>query len=564
MTVDQTNASGRHKHTSDRLNTPSIEQDAFRIGQKGNYATKAHWFEFPSDDRNVLEIWTYTDHLSYSPGDVVDFRVYCSGKEFSLEIARDGHVVEILHAVEGLRGAMPTTPANVYESGADWPVAYSWRIPSNQRSGPCVVTSRTRSDAGEVREQHHLFVIRPSASQPASSKLLMLFCTSTWLAYNEWGGANSYQGIAGADGKSFSPRIAINRPWARGFARLPEGAPHAAYEQEVPPGWAVEIPFFNWSLGMGYSKWYVGGSYAEYDRLFLCWAEKEGYELDYMTQHDLHFGNVDISKYRGIVIAGHDEYWSTEMRDALDRYVDTGGRVGRFGGNFFWQIRLEDGGRTQVTYKASAHDKDPVRSDPDNRHRLTTIWEDKVLSRPGALTMGLNGSRGLYARMGGMAPRHSGGFTVYRPEHWIFSGTDLYYGDVFGSEAGIFGFEVDGLSYTFRDGLPYPTGEDGAPADKIEILAMPPAVLEEEDHGNPLSNVWWRDEDAPVVARAVYGNTTPETMRKVRYGSGMVVSYKRGRGEVLNAGSCLWSLGLKRRDFFTERITHNVLTRFSE
>ena len=86
----------------------------------------------------------------------------------------------------------------------------------------------------------------------------------------------------------------------------------------------------------------------------------------------------------------------------------------------------------------------------------------------------------------------------------------------------------------------------------------------EEDHGNPLSNVWWLDEDARIVAKALYGDDGPENIRKVRYSSGMVVHYRRGKGEVVNAGSCLWSLGLKRRDAFTERITHNILTRFSE
>ena len=100
-------------------------------------------------------------------------------------------------------------------------------------------------------------------------------------------------------------------------------------------------------MGNGYSKWYVGGSYAEYDSLLVKWAEKEGYRLDYMTQHDLHFGTVNLDDYRAVVIAGHDEYWSTPMRDAIDAYVDRGGRVARFGGNFFWQIRLEEEGNTR-------------------------------------------------------------------------------------------------------------------------------------------------------------------------------------------------------------------------
>ena len=546
------------------ITAPSLERYGFRIGQSGNYATDSHWYEFPSNDPDILEVWTYTDRISYSPGDEVNFHVYASAETFSLAIDRDGYASEKVYEVSGLPGAIPVTPDNAYAVGAGWPVAHTWKIPKGQRSGPYVVTSRVENGTGGVREHHHIFIIRPAGNNGSEAKLLMLFATSTWIAYNEWGGANFYQGIAGEDQRSFSPKLSTQRPWHRGCVRLPEGAPHASHEREIPPNWAVDIPFFSWAMGNGYSKWYVGGSYAEYDSLLVKWAEKEGYRLDYMTQHDLHFGTVNLDDYSSVVIAGHDEYWSTAMRDAIDAYVDKGGRLARFGGNFFWQIRLEEEGNTQVSYKFLAHEQDPVRNDPEKKHLLTCVWDDRVLGRPGVLTMGLNGTRGLYARMGAMAPRHSGGFTVYRPNHWVFAGSDLYYGDVFGADAGIFGFEVDGLSYTFKEGLPYPTGEDGAPVDKIEILAMAPAVTQEEDHGNPLSKVWWLNDDASIVAKALYGDDSPENLRKVRYSSGMVVHYLRGKGEVVNAGSCLWSLGLKRRDAFTERITHNILKRFSD
>lgn len=545
------------------LAVPTLEGYGFRLGGRVELGIDSHWFEFPSNDAAKLEIWSYTDRLSYAPGDLVEFRTYCSGETFSLTVVRDGPVEEVVHTVEGLKGVMPPTPDDAYASGAGWPISYSWALPETLRSGPYVAISRTCSASGEVREQHHIFVVKPAASQPAGD-FLLIFSTSTWIAYNEWGGANHYQGIAGVSGREFSPRLSIRRPWARGFVRLPKGAPHAAHDRPVPPGWAAQVPFFNWSMGQGYSKWYVGGSYAEYDRPFVQWIEREGYKVDYATQHDLHYSPEILDRYHTVLLNGHDEYWSAEMRDAIDAHLDRGGRVARFGGNFFWQVRLEGEHQDQISYKIFAHDRDPVRNDPEQKHKLTTIWEDRELGRPGVLTLGLNGSRGLYARMGAMAPRHSGGFTVYRPRHWSLEGTDLYYGDVFGSEAGIFGFEVDGLAYTFRDGLPYPTGEDGAPVDSIEIIAMAPAVLREEDHGNPLSRVWWADEDAAVVARCVYGEVTPETLEKVQYGSGMVVSYKRGAGEVFNAGSVIWAFGLEKRDFFTEQITRNVLNRFRD
>jgi hypothetical protein len=43
----------------------------------------------------------------------------------------------------------------------------------------------------------------------------------------------------------------------------------------------------------------------------------------------------------------------------------------------------------------------------------------------------------------------------------------------------------------------------------------------------------------------------------------MMAGFTRGRGAVFNAASCEWVSGLIHRDVFTERITRNVLERFT-
>jgi hypothetical protein len=43
----------------------------------------------------------------------------------------------------------------------------------------------------------------------------------------------------------------------------------------------------------------------------------------------------------------------------------------------------------------------------------------------------------------------------------------------------------------------------------------------------------------------------------------MMVHMTRGKGEVLTAATCEWVMGLKRGDPFTQRITRNVLDRFT-
>ena len=133
---------------------------------------------------------------------------------------------------------------------------------------------------------------------------------------------------------------------------------------------------------------------------------------------------------------------------------------------------------------------------------------------------------------------------------------------MFGAEAQIFAYEVDGVDYTFQAGLPYPTGKDGTPAE-VEILAMTPAVMAE----GPFSGYGYRTyvgvHDWFEKAQMIHGEVTEETKAKTRYGAGMMVSMRRGKGEVVTAATCEWVMGLKRNCFYTQQITRNVLDRFT-
>ena len=248
------------------------------------------------------------------------------------------------------------------------------------------------------------------------------------------------------------------------------------------------------------------------------------------------------------------------MRLAVEAYVERGGHLARFGANFTWQVRLEAKGERQVCYKSAAHLTDPIRATGDDS-RLTSAWEDRHVRWPGATTVGVNGLGGTYANWGRFTPRGSRGFTVYRPEHWAFAGTDLSYGDVFGAEARIFGYEVDGVDYTFRGGLPFPTGADGTP-DTVEIIAMTPAVMAEAPLESYALRAYVGAHDWYEKAEMVHGVADEKTLAASYHGSGMMVSMPRGAGEVLTAASCEWVMGLKHNCLYTQQITRNVLDRF--
>lgn len=93
-------------------------------------------------------------------------------------------------------------------------------------------------------------------------------------------------------------------------------------------------PYMEWTYAYGYFKKYASTGWASYERHFARWAEAEGYDIDFATLHDLD-GDVELlNRYHCTIFVGHDEYWSSRMRDAVDSFVDTGGRVARFAGNF--------------------------------------------------------------------------------------------------------------------------------------------------------------------------------------------------------------------------------------
>jgi hypothetical protein len=56
------------------------------------------------------------------------------------------------------------------------------------------------------------------------------------------------------------------------------------------------------------------------------------------------------------------------------------------------------------------------------------------------------------------------------------------------------------------------------------------------------------------------GSTERSALARYRYGAGMLVSMRKGRGEIITAGS--WVMGLARNDPATQQITRNVLDRF--
>ena len=539
---------------------------ALHRGQ-GFDATLPHFYEAPMDDPDYLEVWCYTDDLSYEAGETVNFHISTTAKHLSFQIIRDGGELLKVHAADSIEGQHHNTPEDFYEKGCDWPVGYQWTIPDDCSSGFYLVLCTVQNDRGEVREHEAGFFVRPKVGKP-TAKILMIAATSTWIAYNDWGGTSSYAGHCEGylDGKS--PILSIHRPWAKGFLSLPPNAPRKPHEYKARAGDIPRYPPMEFAYTRGYSKYYANAWWATYEGPFAKWLEENGYSIDYATQHDLHYRPELLKDYPCVLMVGHDEYWTREMRLAIDNYVEQGGHFARFGGNFCWQIRLEDKGQSQVCYKDSALEKDPVVN-TDQHHLTTTVWEhpDTRIRWDGAETVGLNALQGIYANVGGIGPRQGGSFTVYRPEHWALEGTDLCYGDQFGGQAMIFGYELDGLDYEIKQGIPEPTYQDGA-LPNTDIIAIGLAGNYEPDRKHKGTVLYYAalsgGEGIHDLAVIRYGESTEANRSAAMRGNGMLISAQKGKGHIVNAGTCEWVAGLIRNDADTQIITRNVLDRFTQ
>ncbi len=529
------------------------------------------WPERPATaDPTRHQVWAYCDRLSYAPGETVRVHVSTTAPRFDLELTRDTAKPEIVLVREGLSARAAETPEDCSAQGCNWPAAFDFKVPEDWPSAAYRLTTRVGASGNQgANEHHHLFIVRPSLQRknPARNptrerRLLLVAATATWTAYNDWGGSNHYEGITGPNQDQFSPVLSIHRPLAKGFVVLPINAPRIALTEPPEPMAPPRYPHMEWAYRHGYSKKYASAGWASYDRHFAHWAERQGYALDICAQTDLHFDPDLLQRHACGAFIGHCEYWSWEMRDAVDAYVERGGRVARFAGNFCWQIRLEDEGRRQVCYKYRAPQEDPYYG-TDRQRFVTNLWEAPEIGRPGAATFGLNTTNGIYVGWGGAAPRGSGGFPIYRPDHWAFKGTGLHYGDVLGAQAKIFGYEVDGLDYEMRNGQPYPTASSGAPA-VTQILAMGQASLVEEGESVDPDDAFIAHLDVVFLARTLLGSDNAEAVERIKRTNGMMVNFARGKGEVFHAGSCEWVAGLLRRDAMVERVTKNVIDKYLE
>lgn len=369
-----------------------------------------------ADDSNV-QIKGYTDQPSVAHGEPLIFRVSSGAppRSFDVQIYRmgwygglGGRLVSSLTSIAG--SIQP--PCSVYSDTqtnlstvtgrieCHWTPSFSITIPSNWTTG-IYLAKLTRSDGYQTRIP---FAVR---DEGRAADFLYQQPVTTYQAYN-----NFPRGGSPSIGKS--------------FYRSNSDGPTTILGTDA----AVEVSFDRPYKDDGASDYFA----FEHDA--LVWLEREGYDISYTTNLDLHRNPERALAFKALISGGHDEYWTRSNYDAFERARDAGVHLFFLGSNAaFGQVRLEasSGGtqdRTLVYYRTSGLDPEP---DP----ALETIqW--RFLGRAEQELYGIQ-----YKTCCAVDASGENLYSDWRPVnlgHWAFSGT----GFTIGSRVlDILGYEID-------------------------------------------------------------------------------------------------------------------------
>jgi len=291
-------------------------------------------------------------------------------------------------SVAGVARPVPAPAASTGKVDAGWPVTDTFTVPADWSSGYYVAKLLLTSGPNANKGNLVPFIVR--ARPGDRSAILVQASAATWQAYNGWGGKNLYP--KGSTGGVPATHVSFNRPYAR--------------------------------VGVG------GQSLFDFEIQLARFLEREGYDVAYTTDVDVARDPSSLLGHELDIVAGHDEYWPREQRDAYEAARDAGVNLAFMGSNIgFWQIRYADDHRTIVGYKD--HARDPFA----DRTQETVRFRDLDRPRPECELLGVQGHGGLSSALIDYTVQ---GASLGHP--W-FRGTGFAAGD----RIGLVGYEWDGV-----------------------------------------------------------------------------------------------------------------------
>ena len=215
-----------------------------------------------------------------------------------------------------------------------WDVTHRVGIPPTAKPG--IYAGRFAFRRQGKRLQYDVtFLVRRAANRP-KAPILVLCSTNTWQAYSATPfAANSSERFWETTGQDNAHPQA---PAYCCYRNHEQGQPTYAIGMKAPwPAAGPEVIFSDRKLN--YSHLTRGELFAH------RWLERNGYEYDVASDHDLHRTPEVLSGYKVLVINGHSEYWSEEAYRGVDSFLAGGGAVIVMSGNtMFWRVSYDADG----------------------------------------------------------------------------------------------------------------------------------------------------------------------------------------------------------------------------
>jgi len=331
---------------------------------------------------------------SVVPGEAIDFHL--SGDSpglhtFTVERIGNGNN-PVSQTITATVRNQPIPAINPWE-GFDWPVTATFKVPPTWPQG----LYRLADGSRDV----FTFVVRPE-ERGATSKVVLHVPFLTATAYNAEGGKSLYR-ISGQDESSRASQVSLDRPGSTPGSNAGEAG-------------------------------------------LIRWLENEGIAIEYCSSVDLHAIPNLLAEYECLIIVGHDEYWTKQMRDEAERFVANGGNMIVLSGNTCYRaVRLERENRLVVFHKYAG-------SDPNlNDDEATVAWAEPPLNRPQNSLLGVGFTEGAYGGPGTA-------YTIRFPSHWVFAGVQQ------GMTSPFMHYETDAATYVDDpEGYPRVTGAENTP-----------------------------------------------------------------------------------------------------
>jgi N,N-dimethylformamidase len=373
-------------------------------------------------------------------GEESEFRVHAV-EQYQLELWRYGWEPEFIrnlgwHDEHGPRATMQVTPDGDYtQNGVEWnkvgytsPAHRQW-VRSPDRSGLYYFRARTNSG---------LNFSFPWIVAPASpiSSVAVLASNMTWNAYNAFGGRSNY-----IHADQLPPTPTVN---SRAELRRYQDAEHGTWGYSRYAPLSFDRPELHNHIGFAEKitdpiEGRQACHLAPAEWRLLGWMEREGLDYDYYAESQLDDGSLDLDRYRVLVIAVHPEYWTRNMYERVKRWVfDRGGKLIYLGGNGLnCEVQITENGSMTCINES-----------------INSLWTDGMGGCESRFAMRHESEANLLGVVFTPSGIMTGApYRVIDASHWVFAGTQLKTGDLFGIQSlhrrcpgGASGHETDKIS----------------------------------------------------------------------------------------------------------------------